>query len=71
MKSAPAENPARHWRRRDIFSVAVRNTNPRQIRRYAKQVENVLPFDDLVAHGMKKPLAITPAAEPGSKRDAG
>ncbi|OAF11832.1 hypothetical protein AYJ54_08285 [Bradyrhizobium centrolobii] len=67
----PAEKPARHWRRRDIFGVAVRNTNPRRIRRYAKLVENVLPFDDPVARGTKKPLATRPAAKPGSKTDAG
>jgi hypothetical protein len=33
-------------RQRNIFGVAVRNTNPRRIRRYDSQVENVLPFDD-------------------------
>jgi hypothetical protein len=51
------KNRAAHPRRRDIFGVAVRNTNPRRIRRYARLVENVLPSDDFVMRGMKKPLA--------------
>jgi hypothetical protein len=57
MKSVPAKKPAAHPRRRDIFGVAVRNTNPRRIRRYDRQVENALPFDDFVMAAMKKPLA--------------
>jgi len=37
-----------HPRRRDNLGVAVRNTNPRRIRRYAKLVEIMLPSDDFV-----------------------
>ncbi|MGT2438517.1 hypothetical protein ACU4GH_25175 [Bradyrhizobium betae] len=57
MKSVPAKARAAHPRRRDIFGVAVRNTNPRWIRRYAGLVENALPSNDFVTRGMKKPLA--------------
>jgi hypothetical protein len=47
--------PARRdRRRRDDFGVAVRDTNPRRIIRYATQVEIALPFDDAVATRRKK-----------------
>ena len=62
---------AAHPRRRGIFGVAVRNTNPRRIRRYAKLVENVLPSDDFATRGMKKPLAIRPAAQAGFENGSG
>jgi hypothetical protein len=45
---------ATHPRRRDIFGVAVRNTNPRRIRRYAGLVEIALPFDDFSMSGIEK-----------------
>jgi hypothetical protein len=62
---------AAHPRRRDNFGVAVRNTNPRRIRRYARLVENALPFDDFVMRGMKKPLATMPAAKAGFENGSG
>ncbi|NUR10455.1 MAG: hypothetical protein HOQ20_01220 [Bradyrhizobium sp.] len=72
MKSVPAKKArAAHPRRRGIFGVAVRNTNPRRIRRYAKLVEIVLPFDGFVMRGMKKPLTIPPAAKAGFKNEWG
>ncbi|MCK1493386.1 hypothetical protein IVB14_23920 [Bradyrhizobium sp. 180] len=64
MRLVPAKRPARRTYAGGTFSVAVRNTNPRRIRRYAKLVDNVLPSDDFAMRGMKKPLAITPAAKP-------
>jgi hypothetical protein len=55
-KIGPAKKArAARSRRRDLFGVAVRNTNPRQIRRYDSRVENVLPFDDLLTRHTKKP----------------
>jgi hypothetical protein len=49
MKSVPAKKArTAHPRRRDNFGVAVRNTNPRRIRRYARLVEIVLPPGDFV-----------------------
>jgi hypothetical protein len=43
-----------HPRRRDDLGVAVRNTNPRRIRRYAKLVEIMLPSDDFVMAAHEK-----------------
>jgi len=45
---------AAHDGRRDNFGVAVRNTNPRRIRRYARLVEIALPSDDVVTRGIEK-----------------
>jgi len=83
----PGKNArAAHPRRRDIFGVAVRNTNPRRIRRYDVEVENALPFDDFAKAAikkamrkkaatkwlrMKKPLAVTPAAKAGFENGSG
>jgi hypothetical protein len=72
MKSVPAKKArAAHRRRRDFLGVAVRNTNPRQIRRYADQVENVLPSCDFAMRDTKKPLAMTPAAKAGFENGFG
>jgi hypothetical protein len=62
--------------------VAVRNTNPRQIRRYAKPVENPLPGCPSAAvfvarrgpgddANVKRPLVYRASGRPDSKTDAG
>jgi hypothetical protein len=61
-ETGPGKNArATHPRRRDILGVAVRNTNPRRIRRYDSEVENALPFDDFAMAGTGKP-PVMPAA---------
>jgi hypothetical protein len=55
MEICPGENArAAHPRRRNIFGVAVRNTNPRRIRRYAARVEIALPSGNFVTRCIEK-----------------